>query len=132
MSANLVMGLIAIGQFLAVEPVLAHHAFAAEFDATQPVKLEGKIAKMEWISPHSWLHLDVQKPDGTVERWMIEGGPPNALFRRGFTQESLPIGIEIIVEGFRARDGSLRANGRDITFADGSRPFVGSFGTGTP
>ena len=132
MRTNLVLGLIAIGQFLAVGPVLAHHAFAAEFDATQPVKLEGTIAKMEWISPHSWIHLDVQKPDGTVERWMIEGGPPNALFRRGFTQESLPIGIEIIVEGFRARDGSLRANGRDITFADGSRPFVGSFGTGTP
>ena len=132
MRTNLTMGLIATVQFLAAGSVSAHHAFAAEFDATQPVKLEGKIAKMEWISPHSWLHLDVQKPDGTVERWMIEGGPPNALFRRGFTQESLPIGIEIIVEGFRARDGSLRANGRDITFADGSRPFVGSFGTGTP
>jgi len=132
MRTNLAIGLIATVQFLAAGSVPAHHAFAAEFDATQPVKLEGRIAKMEWISPHSWLHLDVQKPDGTVERWMIEGGPPNALFRRGFTQESLPVGIEIIVEGFRARDGSLRANGRDITFADGSRPFVGSFGTGTP
>jgi len=127
-----VMGFVAIGQFLATVQVSAHHAFAAEFDANQPVKLEGTIARMEWISPHSWLHLDVQRPDGTVERWMIEGGPPNALFRRGFTQESLPVGIEIIVEGFRARDGSLRANGRDITFADGSRPFVGSFGTSTP
>ena len=117
---------------LAIVPMLAHHAPQGEFDLLKEDTIAGTVKRMEWISPHSWLHLDVQKPDGTVERWMIEGGPPNALFRRGFTQESLPIGIEIIVEGFRARDGSLRANGRDITFADGSRPFVGSFGTGTP
>jgi len=132
MRTDLVIGLAVIGQVLATLPVSAHHAFAAEFDANQPVKLEGTVARMEWISPHSWLHLDVAKPDGSVERWMIEGGPPNALFRRGITQESLPVGTEIIVEGFRARDGSFRANGRDITFADGSRPFVGSFSSGSP
>ena len=130
MRKDLVTGLAILGQLLAAAPVAAHHAFAAEFDANQPVRLEGTVARMEWISPHSWLHLDVTTSDGTVERWMIEGGPPNALFRRGITQESLPVGTQVIVEGFRARDGSMRANGRDITFADGSRPFVGSFSTG--
>jgi hypothetical protein len=113
-------------------PVSAHHAFAAEFDANSPVELRGKIAKVEMINPHSWIHLDVTKPDGSVERWMVEGGPPNALFRRGFTTKSLPVGTEIVVEGFRARDKSLRANGRDIAMADGSRPFVGSFSTVVP
>jgi hypothetical protein len=112
--------------------VTAHHAFAAEFDSERPVELQGVIAKVELINPHSWIHLDVEKPDGIVERWMIEGGPPNALFRRGFTEEALPVGSEIIVEGFQARDGSLRANGRDIVFADGRRPFMGTFGTGNP
>jgi len=118
-----------LGLALAAAPLSAHHAFAAEFDSSQPIKLEGTIARMEWINPHSWIHLDVEKPDGTLERWMIEGGPPNALFRRGITQDSLPVGTEIVVEGFRARDGSMKANGRDITLADGSRPFVGSFST---
>ena len=113
-------------------PAIAHHAFAAEFDATKPIKLKGTVAKMEWINPHTWLHLDVKRPDGKTERWMIEGGPPNALYRRGFTKNSLPIGSEILVEGFRAKDGSLRGNGRELTFADGRRLFVGSSGTGAP
>src|SRR5215216_1554764 len=91
----------------------AHHSFAAEFDANQPIQLKGTVAKVEWINPHTWIHLDVKKSDGTVERWMIEGGPPNALYRRGFTKESLPIGVQIVVEGFRAKDGSMRGNGRD-------------------
>jgi uncharacterized protein DUF6152 len=110
----------------------AHHAFAAEFDANKPIKLRGTVVKMEWINPHTWIHLDVKTPKGGVERWMIEGGPPNALYRRGFTRDSLPNGVEIIVEGFRAKDGSLRGNGRDLTFADGRRLFVGSSGTGAP
>src|SRR5687767_15527557 len=88
----------------------AHHAFAAEFDATKPIKLRGTVVRMEWINPHTWIHLDVKTPSGKVERWMIEGGPPNALFRRGFTRDSLPNGVEILVEGFRAKDGSLRGN----------------------
>ena len=110
----------------------AHQSFAAEFDANQPVQLKGTVAKVEWINPHTWIHLDVKTPKGTVERWMIEGGPPNALYRRGVTKDSLPNGVEILVEGFRAKDGSLRGNGRDLTFADGRRLFVGSSGTGAP
>ena len=121
-----------LGVVASAGPVLAHHAFAAEFDATKPIKLKGTVAKMEWINPHTWLHLDVRRPDGKTERWMIEGGPPNALYRRGFTKNSLPIGSEILVEGFRAKDGSLKGNGRELTFADGRRLFVGSSGTGAP
>jgi Family of unknown function (DUF6152) len=133
MRTNLIVvlaGCLAI--VLAAVPVSGHHAFAAEFDATKPIKLRGTVAKMEWINPHSWIHLDVKRPDGKVERWMIEGGPPNALYRRGFTKDSLPIGIEILVEGFRAKDGSLKGNGRDLTFSDGRRLFVGSSGPGAP
>jgi hypothetical protein len=120
------------GLVVAAMPASGHHAFAAEFDATKPIKLKGTVAKMEWINPHTWIHIDVKKPNGSVERWMIEGGPPNALYRRGFTRDSLPIGVEILVEGFRAKDGSLKGNGRDLTFADGRRLFVGSSGTGAP
>ena len=110
----------------------AHHAFAAEFDATKPIKLKGTVVKMEWINPHTWLHLEVKRPDGKTERWMIEGGPPNALYRRGFNKNSLPVGAELVVEGFRAKDGSMKGNGRELTFSDGRRLFVGSSGTGAP
>jgi len=129
MRTNITVLLGCVGLSLGAAQVSAHHAFAAEFDPSKPIKLEGTIAKMEWINPHSWIHLDVTNPDGSVVRWMIEGGPPNALFRRGFTQDSLPVGTDILVEGFQARDGSLKANGRDITLTDGSSPFVGSFST---
>ena len=121
--------LLAVG---AVAPALAHHSFAAEFDATKPVQLEGTVTKMDWINPHSWIHIDVTTPAGDVEKWMIEGGPPNTLLRRGWTRSSLPPGTKIVVQGFRAKDGTLRANGRDITFADGRKLFVGSSGTGAP
>jgi hypothetical protein len=132
MATKLVMLIAAAGLITTTARVSAHHAFAAEFDATKPFKLRGTVVKMEWINPHTWIHLDVKTPNGKVERWMIEGGPPNALYRRGFTQKSLPNGSEILVEGFRAKDGSLKGNGRDLTFADGRRLFVGSSGTGAP
>lgn len=117
---------------IAAPSIEAHHAFAAEFDSTKPVALRGKITKMEWINPHAWMHLDVVKPDGTVEAWMIEAGPPGALVRRGWKKDSVLPGIEVLVEGYRALDGSNRANGRDVTFPDGTRLFAGSSGTGAP
>jgi hypothetical protein len=110
----------------------AHHAFSAEFDANSPIKLEGTVAKVEWVNPHAWIYVDVKKSDGTMEQWKIEGGTPNALFRRGFTKDSLKIGTAIVVTGFRAKDGTLKGNGRDLTFPDGRKLFLGSSGTGAP
>ncbi len=104
----------------------AHHAFAAEFDAKKPVKLRGTVTKMEWINPHAWIHVDVKKADGTVDEWMVEAGTPNTLLRRGFTRDSLKPGTEIIVDGYQSKDGSLRANGRDVTLPDGKTLFLGS------
>jgi hypothetical protein len=109
----------------AAAPMWAHHAFAAEFDAQKPVKLKGTVVKVEFINPHSWIHMDVKDADGKVTRWMVEGGSPNALFRRGVNKDALPQGTEILVDGYQAKDGSNRANGRDITFADGKKLFVG-------
>jgi hypothetical protein len=121
-----------IGCWLGSGVVLAHHSFAAEFDANQPITLSGTVTKMEWINPHAWIHMEVKKPDGTVENWEIETGNPSALIRRGFNKNSLPAGTEITVSGFRAKDGGMRANGRDLTFKDGKKLFVGSSGTGAP
>jgi hypothetical protein len=123
---------VAFAVAVAAVPVIAHHSFAAEFDAKKPVKLRGTVTKMEWINPHSWIHIDVKTPDGKVEQWMVEGGAPNALLRRGWNKNSLLPGTEIFVEGFQAKDGALRANGRDITFPDGKKLFVGSSGIGAP
>jgi hypothetical protein len=123
---------VGLGLLLAIAPLRAHHAFSAEFSATKPITLKGTVTKMEWINPHSWIHIDVKQPDGKVESWMVEGGAPQALLRRGFSKTSLPVGTEISVEGYQAKDGSKRANGRDITLPDGSTLFVGSSGTGAP
>ena len=110
----------------------AHHSFGAEFDANKPVQLRGSVVKVEWINPHTWIHIDVKQPDGSLVRWMIEGGTPNTLLRNGLKRDSLPAGTEIVVDGYRAKDGTNRANGRDVTFPDGRKLFVGSSGTGAP
>src|SRR5579872_4887299 len=120
------VGLVAGALLLAAAPVWAHHAFAAEFDASKPVKLKGTVSKMEWINPHAWLHIDVKDADGKGTTWMIEAAAPNSLLRRGFTKYSLATGTELQVEGFQAKDGSNRANGSSITFTDGRKLFVGN------
>ena len=112
--------------------ILAHHAFSGEFDSTKPVKLRGKVVRMEWINPHAWLHIAVTGEDGEVVIWMIEAGPPGALIRRGWRKDSVTVGLELLVEGYLATDGSNKANGRDVTFPDGRRLFAGSSGTGAP
>jgi hypothetical protein len=110
----------------------AHHAFGAEFDPNAPIRLQGKVVKLEWVNPHAWIHIEVEK-DGQKEVWMVEGGTPNTLLRRGLTRESLTIGTELIVDGYQTKDHSLkRANGRDVTFTDGRKMFMGSSGTGAP
>ena len=117
---------------LAGAPASAHHAFAAEFDAKKPVKLRGTVTKMEWINPHAWVHIDVKKDDGSVEEWMIEAGTPNTLLRRGFTRDSLKPGTEIVVDGYQSKDGSLRANGRDVTLPNGQTLFLGTASADAP
>jgi hypothetical protein len=128
------MSVTVIGAALlaAAAPSAAHHAFSTEFDSTKPVRLRGTITRMEWINPHSWIHLDVAQDDGTVQSWMIEAGPAGVLVRRGWSKDSIEPGTEVIVEGYQARDGSQRANGRDVTFPDGRRLFAGSSGPGAP
>ena len=128
----LAAGILGMGMMGLAISASAHHAFAAEFDANKPVKFTGKVTKMEWINPHAWLHVDVKQPDGTVENWAVEAGTPNVLYRRGFTKESLLAGTEIVVDGYQAKDGSHRCNGRDLTLPDGRKLFLGSSGTGAP
>ena len=110
----------------ATVPLWAHHAFEAEFDQKRPVHLKGKVTGMEWINPHSWIHIDVEGSDGKVTNWMVECGSPNIMLRRGFTKNSLQAGTEIVVEGYQAKDGANRANGRDLTFPNGKKLFIGS------
>ena len=132
MRPRLTACLAALGLCAAALPALAHHSFAAEFDANKPIKLQGTVTKVEWINPHTWIHIDVKSAEGGVQRWMIEGGTPNTLLRRGITRDSLPAGTEILVDGYRAKSGQNRANGRDVTLPDGRRLFLGSSGTGAP
>ena len=124
--------LAGVGLGLGSGALRAHHAFSAEFDARKPLKLEGTVTKIEWINPHTWFHIDVKKPDGTVEKWMIEAGNPHNLFRRGFSKDIVTPGMVIIVDGYQSKDGSRRANGRDLTLPGGKTLFMGSSGTGAP
>ena len=132
MKLPLTIAAIAAFVVLTTAPAWAHHAFAAEFDAKQPVKFKGVVTKMEWTNPHVWIHLDVKQPDGTIEKWSVEAGTPNVLFRRGFTKQALLPGTEIVVDGYRSKDGSRRANGRDLTLPDGRRLFLGGSSPDAP
>jgi hypothetical protein len=127
---------VGLGLLLAAVPAAAHHAFAAEFDANRPVQLKGNVTKVEWINPHAWIHIEAQKSDGTTEIWMVEGGTPNTLFRRGITKDSLLPGTEVIVDGYQSKDRACapicKANGRNVTLTDGRKLFLGSSGTGAP
>lgn len=119
-AAAVIMGLLGASGSL-----WAHHAFATEFDADRPILLRGKVSRVEFINPHSWIHIDVENEDGTVTTWMVEGGSPNALLRRGIDRNSLPVGAEIVVDGYGSRDGGNKAVGVDVKYADGRELFLG-------
>jgi len=123
---------VGFGLWLAVTPVAAHHAFTAEFDSNEPITLSGTVTAVEWVNPHSWLHMDVKGSDGQVVNWALELGAPNALFKRGWRKDSIPPGVEVLVTGFRAKNGQSIANGRTIKLPDGRELFAGSTGTGAP
>lgn len=132
MRRKLCLAVAGVGLLMGTGALSAHHAFSAEFDASRPVKLEGAITKVELVNPHAWIHIEVKKPDGKVENWMIEGGTPNTLQRRGITRDTIKVGTIIKVDGYQSKDGTLKANGRDLTFPDGKTLFMGSSGTGAP
>jgi len=128
-----ILTVAAVGLLLVAVPLAAHHAFGAEFDRDAPIRLEGKVVRLEWVNPHTWIHLEIENEDGTTEIWMVEGGTPNTLLRRGLRRECLAPGTVLIVDGYQTKDHSLsRANGRDVTFTDGTKMFLGSSGTGAP
>jgi hypothetical protein len=133
---TLIAGAVAAAATLGVQTASAHHAFAAEFDGKAPVLLRGKVTKVEWINPHAWVHVMAAGPDGQVREWMVEGGTPNTLLRAGIDRNSLKIGTEIVVRGYQSKDKACspicKANGRDVTFPDGRKLFMGSSGTGAP
>jgi hypothetical protein len=124
MRRTLSIAVAVLGLLLDAVPAPAHHAFAAEFNSDKPIALRGTVTVMEWVNPHSWIHIDVKGPDGTLVKWMIEGGSPNSLLRLGFTKNALLPGMEIVVEGYQAKDGTNKGVGRSLTFADGRKLFL--------
>ena len=126
MRTTMLSVVVGVGLLLGGVMLSAHHAFSSEFDANRPVKFKGTVSKMMWVNPHAWIYVDVKNADGTVEEWMVEAGTPNTLLRRGFTKASLQPGTEIMVDGYQSKDGSKRANGRDLTLPDGRTLFLGS------
>jgi len=128
MKTPLLVGILAAALVLAARPAGAHHSFAAEFDINQPITLTGVLTKMEWVNPHGWIYVDVKAPDGTVENWAIEAGGPTQLLRRGLRKTDFPPGLEVVIKGFRAKNGSRTANGRTVTMKDGRNFFMGSSG----
>ena len=126
------IGVVGLGLLLSAVPLVAHHSFSAGFDINQPVTLQGTLTKMEWVNPHGWIHLDVKDPDGNAVSWAVETGSPTALLRRGLRKSDFPPGLAIIVEGYRALDGTPTANGITVKFLDGRNFFAGSSGTGAP
>ena len=132
MRMKLAVAVAGLALMIAAVPVVGHHAFSAEFDATRPLKLEGAVVKVEWINPHAWIHIEVAQEEGEKEVWSIEGGTPNTLFRRGFKKDSLMPGTDIVVDGYQAKDGSNKMNGRNLTLPNGDQLFLGSSGTGAP
>ena len=132
MRKTIVVAVAAVSVLAAAGRVLAHHAFSAEFDAKKSLNLRGVVKKVEWINPHTWIHINVKNADGSTTEWMIEGGTPNTLLRRGIDRNSLPTGTAVVVDGYMAKSGANRANGRDLTLADGKKLFMGSSGTGAP
>jgi hypothetical protein len=133
MRSKITIVLAGLALLLSQAPLWAHHAFAAEFDEKKPVKfLDATVTRVQLINPHSWIYVDVKMPNGTIENWAIEAGSPNILLRRGITRDTLKVGQKLVVDGYQSKDGSHRANGRDLTLPDGTKLFLGSSGDGAP
>lgn len=129
---RLTVAVVGLAMLWAAVPAVAHHSFAAEFDEKQPITLKGKLTKMEWVNPHGWLHIDVTEPDGKVVNWAIEAGGPNALLRRGLRRTDFPMGSELVIDGYRAKNGTPTANGSNVKFADGRNFFLGAADVAAP